>query len=52
MCDLCRKTFVVHEEEVDFPNVVDEEFFKTVGEKVSCLLVAPVTNLTQPVTLE
>jgi hypothetical protein len=42
----------VHEEKVDFTDVVDEEFFKAVGKEVSCLLVAPVTNLTQSLMLE
>ena len=31
MCDLCRELFVVHKQEIDLPEVVDDEFFKTVG---------------------
>lgn len=31
MCDLSRELFVVHKQEIDLPEVVDDEFFETVG---------------------
>ena len=30
MCDLSRELFVVHKQEIDLPEVVDDEFFETV----------------------
>ena len=45
MRNLGSKSFVVHQEQVDLPYVVDKEFFEAVGEKMSCLLVASVTDL-------
>lgn len=35
----------MHQEEVNFLDVADEELLEAVGEKVTGLLVAPVTNL-------
>jgi len=37
--------FVVHEKEVEFPDVADQELFQTVWQKMSRLLVATITNL-------
>ena len=37
MCDLRREFFVVHEQEVDFLDVVDNESFEAVGQEVSGL---------------
>lgn len=31
MCDLSREPFVVHKQEIDLLEVVDDEFFETVG---------------------
>ncbi len=31
MCDFSRELFVVHEQEIDLLEVVDDEFFETVG---------------------
>ncbi len=39
------ESFVVHEKEVEFPHVVDKEFFQAIGEQMSRLLVASVANL-------
>jgi hypothetical protein len=36
---------VVHEEEVDFADIVDEESFVTGGHHVAGLLVGAITNL-------
>ena len=36
--DLCREAFVVHEENVDFSDIVHEELLKTVGKKVTSLM--------------
>ena len=36
--DLGSEAFVVHEEKVNFPGVVDNEFLETVGEEMACLL--------------
>lgn len=38
MCDLCRVAFVVHQKEVNFLDIVDEELLKAVGEKVTGLV--------------
>ena len=40
MCDLSREFFVVHEQEVDFLDVVDHESFEAVGQEVSGLPVS------------
>ena len=45
MCDLCRKAFVVHQEKVDVPYVVNQEFLETIGEEMASLLVASITDL-------
>ena len=37
MCDLRREFFVVHEQEVDFLDVIDNESFEAVGQEVSGL---------------
>lgn len=37
MCDLCRKTFVVHQQKVDFPYVADQKFLQAAGEEVAGL---------------
>ena len=42
---LCSEGLVVHEEEVNFTDVVDEEGLVTGGHHVSCLLVGSETNL-------
>ena len=36
--DLRRKAFVVHQEKVNFPDIVDEEFLQAVGEKMPRLI--------------
>jgi hypothetical protein len=51
VCNLCCEAFVVHEEKVDFPHIVDQEFFKAVGKKMASLLVAPISNLVRPFML-
>jgi hypothetical protein len=35
--DLGSEGFVVHEEKVNFPDVVHQEFLETVGEEMACL---------------
>ena len=45
VCDLSSVALVVHQEELKFPDVGNEELFETIGEKVTCLLVASITNL-------
>ena len=45
MGDLCAVGAVVHEEDVEVLDVLDDEFFKAVGEVVPGLLVRPVTDL-------
>ena len=35
--NLCREAFVVHEEKIDFPYVVDQELLKAVGEEMTSL---------------
>lgn len=42
----------MHEEKVHFPYVTDKKFLKTVGKKVTCLLVASITNLSRPLMSE
>jgi len=42
--NLSRELFVVHKQEVDFSEVVDDEFFETVGQEMSSLLVAAIAN--------
>ncbi len=37
--DLCGEAFVVHEEKVYFPNVVDNEFLEAAGKEMACLEV-------------
>jgi len=39
MCNLCCVRLVVHEQQVELVDVVDEEFAKTVGHHVSGLAV-------------
>ena len=34
VCDLSREAFVVHEEEIEFPNVADQELLQTVGQEM------------------
>jgi hypothetical protein len=43
--DFRRKAFVVHEEQVKFSDIINQEFLETAWEQMTCLLVAPVTNL-------
>ena len=45
MSNLSSVTLVVHQEQLEFLDVGNEELFETVGEKVTCLLVASITNL-------
>ena len=45
MGDLCAVGAVVHEEDVEVLDVLDDEFFKAVGEVVPGGLVRPVTDL-------
>lgn len=45
MGNLCAVGAVVHEEDVEVLDVLDDEFFKAVGEVVPGLLVRPVTDL-------
>ena len=40
MGNLSREFFVVHEQEVDLLDVVDNEFLEAVGQEVSGLLVS------------
>ena len=35
--NLCRKAFVVHEEEVEFPDIADEELLEAIRKEMSCL---------------
>lgn len=35
--NLCRELFVVQQEKINFPHVVDEEFLEAVGEEMACL---------------
>ena len=37
MCDLGGEALVVHEEEVELPDVADKELLETVGEEVAGL---------------
>ena len=37
VCNLRRKALVVHEQEVDLPDVANQEFFEAVGEKMASL---------------
>ena len=37
MCDFSRELFVVHKQEVDLLEVVDNEFFETAGQEMSSL---------------
>jgi hypothetical protein len=37
VCDLRRKALVVHQEEVNFPGVADQEFFEAVRQEVAGL---------------
>ena len=37
MCDFGSKALVVHQEEVNFLDVVDDELLKTVGQEMACL---------------
>jgi hypothetical protein len=46
--DLGSKAFVVHQQKVNLPNVVDEQLLQAVGENVPCLFVASVANLEFP----
>ena len=39
VCDLRRELFVVHKQEVDLLDVVDNEFFEAVGQEMSSLSV-------------
>jgi len=36
--DLCCEAFVVHEENVDFPDIADKKFLETVGKEVASLM--------------
>lgn len=36
--DLCREAFVVHEENVDFPDVAYKKFLETIGKEVTSLM--------------
>jgi hypothetical protein len=35
--DLSGVRFVVHQEEIKLPNIVDQELFETIREQVACL---------------
>jgi hypothetical protein len=37
MGDFCGKAFVVHQEEIEFPDVIDQEFLQAVRQKMACL---------------
>lgn len=45
MCDLGSEGFVVHQENVNFSNVLDNELLQAVGQEMSCLFVRAVTDL-------
>ena len=45
MCDLGRVALVVHQEQLEFPDVGDKELLETVREAVAGLLVATVADL-------
>ena len=45
MCDLSSVALVVHQEELEFPDIGDKELLETVGEAVAGLLVATVADL-------
>ena len=46
MCDLSSVALVVHQEELEFPDVGDKELLEPVGKAMAGLLVATITNLT------
>jgi len=52
VCNLSGVGFVVHKQELEFPNIVDKEFLETVGEEMSRPLVASVTNLVKLISIE
>lgn len=45
VCDLGSEGFVVHQENVNFSNVLDNELLQAVGQEMSCLFVRAVTDL-------
>ena len=52
MCDLSRKLFVVHKQEVDFLEVIDNEFFEAVRQEMSSLSDVPVPTSSLSVYVE
>jgi hypothetical protein len=44
MCDLSRELFVVHKQEVDLFDVIDNEFFEAVGQEMPSLSSVPNTS--------
>ena len=45
MRNLRREALVVHQQELNFPDVADKELFEAVGEDVASLFVASITDL-------
>lgn len=37
MSDLSGVGFIVHQEEIKLPDIIDQELFETIGEQVACL---------------
>jgi hypothetical protein len=45
MRNLGGEGLVVHQQEVQLVNIMNEELFQSVGQKMTCLLVAAIPNL-------
>ena len=45
MSNFCAESSIVHEENVQVADIMNEEFFKTIGQVESGFLIASVTDL-------
>jgi hypothetical protein len=47
VCDLRGVAFIVHKEQLEFPDIIHQKFLQAIGKKVTCLLVTAIPDLYQ-----